>query len=69
MAIPVLGKQTCGTGAESVNGRCSSFGWCIFIVAVATIVVLRFAWAPLLMLFVFSGVSSAGGILAVCAVI
>jgi hypothetical protein len=41
------------------------FGSCVFIIAVAAIIVLRFFWPPMIMLFAMLGVTSASGMLVV----
>jgi zinc transporter ZupT len=35
-----------------------SYGWSLFIVGIAALIVLRFAWAPMVMAFVLAGVTS-----------
>jgi hypothetical protein len=48
-----------------VKGQHFGFGWSLFIVAVAAPVLLRYAWAPLLMLAVLIGIKTPGDMLGV----
>ena len=55
-----------GCASQSIITAIAGLGvgsW-LFIVAVAAIIVLRFAWAPLLTLLAMLGVSSVSGMLA-----
>jgi len=44
-------------------------GWCILIVAVATVILLRFMWPAVLMAFVLVGVTSPSAMLGVIGVL
>jgi hypothetical protein len=54
-----------GTYIPRRQRRPIGFGWSLIIIAIAALVLLRFAWAPILMAFILLGIDSPSQMLGV----